>query len=106
MIRFSVLIEFRDKNGRDPSPNSKEEDIKALKQIKEEVLKLYEINEDKIKDDIFDLVFGEVASVCAIVGGVIAQEVIKAVSHKEVPIKNIFLLDPYTYNGKEESVGN
>lgn len=69
------------------------------------MFQLYEVNDDKLKDDIFELIFGEVASICAIVGGVIAQEVIKAVSHKEVPINNIFLLDPYTYNGKEESVG-
>lgn len=79
--------------------------MKTLKEIKGEIFKLYEVNSDKINDEVFGLIFGEVASICAIVGGVIAQEVIKAVSHKEVPINNLFLLDPYTYNGKEESVG-
>lgn len=105
VFNLSVLIEFRNKTGRNPSYLKRDEDIALLKSIKEEVFKLYEVNNDKIKDDIFDLVFEELAPICAIVGGTIAQEVIKAVSHKEVPINNMFLLDPYTYNGKEEIVG-
>lgn len=99
------MIEFRNKTGRNPSYSKKEEDIKLLKTIKEEVFNLYEVSMDKIGDEVFNLIFEEIASICAVVGGVIAQEVIKAVSHKEVPINNIFLLDPFTYNGKEECVG-
>lgn len=37
----------------------------------------------KLYSGVSSLIFGEIAPISAIVGGVIAQEVIKAVSHKE-----------------------
>jgi ubiquitin-like 1-activating enzyme E1 A len=68
------------------------------------MIDLYQFSNVKL-DNLYELLFGELAPVCAILGGVIAQEVIKAVSHKEVTINNIFLFDPVTYSGKELSVG-
>lgn len=106
MNYVAVLIEFRNKTGRNPFHEKKNEDIETLRSIKAEIFNLYDISADKLDDGVFDLVFGEVAPVCSIVGGVIAQEVIKAVSHKEVPINNVFIFDPFTYAGHEESVGN
>ncbi|KAJ8950495.1 hypothetical protein NQ318_015239, partial [Aromia moschata] len=102
-----TLIEFRNRHGRNPSILHKSEDIESLQAIKKDVFDLYRVDSSKSKltDDIFEIIFGEVVPVCAVVGGVIAQEVIKAVSHKEVPINNIFLFDPITYDGKEETVG-
>lgn len=101
-----ILLEFRNATGRNPQIATKDEDLKLLKSIKKDVFGLYEVDESKLKENtIFNLVFGEVVPVCAILGGVIAQEVIKAVSHKEVTINNVFLFDPVTYNGKEETVG-
>lgn len=104
-VFFSALIEFRNKQGRDPLFSKKEEDIAKLKEIKGDVLKLYEVNPDKVDDTLFELVFGEIVPVCSIIGGMLAQEVIKAVSFSEVPINNVFLLDPVTFSGKEELVG-
>lgn len=100
-----ILIEFRNKMGRDPHYSKKEEDIEKLKEIKEDVLHLYEVSADKVNDSLFDLVFGEMAPVCSVVGGMLAQEVIKAVSYTEVPVNNMFLFDPVTYAGMEECVG-
>ncbi|KAF5299386.1 hypothetical protein FQR65_LT09427 [Abscondita terminalis] len=100
-----LLIEFRDKNGRNPEYSLKIVDLEEMKSIRKELLHKYKFKEANFKEDILDLVFGEIAPICAIVGGVVAQEVIKAVSHKEVPIHNMFLLNPYTFSGKEESVG-
>lgn len=99
-----VLIEFRNRFGRSPQYSKKSEDLINLKAILQEISELY-AKESKLNDDVFDVVFGEVVPVCAIVGGIIAQEVIKAVSHKEVPIHNVFLFDPFTYDGKEMTVG-
>ncbi|XP_017784327.1 PREDICTED: SUMO-activating enzyme subunit 1 [Nicrophorus vespilloides] len=99
-----ALLQFRDKFNRDPMMESKEEDVKELKAIKDDILKLYQVNPDKFKEEVFDLIFGEVVPVCSIVGGVMAQEAIKAVSGKEVPINNVFLLDPFNYSGREENV--
>lgn len=101
------MIEFRNKKSRNPSLESKENDIKTLQDIKKDIFQLYQVDETKSKldADIFEIVFGEAIPVCAVLGGVIAQEVIKAVSGKEVPINNVFLFDPITYDGKEETVG-
>ena len=44
----------------------------------------------------------ELAAVAAIVGGVLAGEVIKAVSGKDAPLRNIFLFDGHDSNGVVE----
>ncbi|KAK9870538.1 hypothetical protein WA026_008100 [Henosepilachna vigintioctopunctata] len=100
-----TLLEFRNENGRNPQISTKTDDIEKLKIIKKSIVGLYKISTSIFEDSLFEQSFGEVVPVCAILGGVIAQEVIKAVSHKEITINNIFLLDPVTFNGKEECVG-
>lgn len=100
-----ILLEFRNRRSRNPEVSYKEKDTNLLIDIKSEVLDLYSVDHSKLSDDLFELIFGEVVPVCAVLGGVIAQEVIKAVSKKEVPINNVFLFDPITYCGKEETVG-
>ncbi|XP_074025647.1 SUMO1 activating enzyme subunit 1 [Leptinotarsa decemlineata] len=102
-----TLIEFRNKHNRHPLVSSKVEDIKSLQAIRKDVFELYQVDQSKssLFDDLFEIIFDEVVPVCAILGGVIAQEAIKAVSHKEVPINNVFLFDPISYDGKEETIG-
>ncbi|KRT86077.1 hypothetical protein AMK59_1202, partial [Oryctes borbonicus] len=102
-----VLLEFRNKYKREPLHTKREEDLTNLKSIwtgmsKEHNLDLAMLVND---NDIFELVFGQIAPICSIVGGIITQEAIKAVSGKEVPINNVFLLNPLTYYGKEECIG-
>ncbi|ERL89128.1 SUMO-activating enzyme subunit 1 [Dendroctonus ponderosae] len=99
-----ILLEFRNRQNRNPDIEHKEKDIALLQDIKIAVLDLYGFDHHKLNDVLFELVFGEVVPVCAVLGGVIAQEVIKAVSQKEVPINNVFLFDPVTFCGKEETV--
>lgn len=98
-----ALLQFRNKFGRDPEDASS--DVESLKKITAEILDLYQVSADKLSDEVFGLIYGEIVSVCSVVGGVISQEVIKAVSHKEIPINNVFLFDPFTYRGVEETVG-
>lgn len=99
-----VVMEFRSKYGRDPSHKQAQKDVKSLLQIKEDIFAKFNLDSSKLDEQVFSLLFGEVVPICSIVGGVISQEVIKAVSHKEVPINNVFLLDPLTFNGKEEII--
>ncbi|KAF5288910.1 hypothetical protein FQA39_LY03789 [Lamprigera yunnana] len=98
-----LLLEFRDKNGR--SPDKTEEDLEQMKLMRQKLLLKYNFKEENFKEEVLQLMFGQIAPICSIVGGVIAQEVIKAVSRKETPIHNMFLLNPYTFSGKEEIVG-
>lgn len=52
------------------------------------------------------MVFGQVSPVCAIVGGVLAQEIIKAVSHKDPPHKNFFFFTTLDGAGVVECIGH
>lgn len=104
-VLFLALIEFRNKQGRDPLYSKKDEDIQKLIAIKADVLKLYEVSVDKVDNSWFNLVFGEIVPVCSVIGGMLAQEAIKAVSYSEVPINNVFLFHPVTFAGMEELVG-
>ncbi|RZC32011.1 SUMO-activating enzyme subunit 1 [Asbolus verrucosus] len=99
-----TLLEFKKQHHRDPDYEKKNEDIEKLKIIAADIIELYNFTNLNM-DSLYELLFGELIPVCAIVGGVMAQEVIKAVSHKEVTINNIFLFDPITYSGKELTVG-
>lgn len=103
-IIISVLLEFRNIHKRDPLYNKRKEDLESLQSIWENMSKSCEIHSEAL-NELFDLIFGEIVPICSIIGGVIAQEAIKAVSGKEVPINNVFLLNPLNYSGKEETVG-
>ncbi|XP_022920536.1 SUMO-activating enzyme subunit 1 [Onthophagus taurus] len=101
-----ALLEFRDKFNRNVSRSKQDEDVNELKKMFESLAKKYEIDSNKLDENVFELLFGEVVPICSVVGGVIAQEVIKAVSGKEVPINNVFILNPLNYSGKEETICN
>ncbi|XP_037949065.1 SUMO-activating enzyme subunit 1 [Teleopsis dalmanni] len=95
-----VLQKFRETYGRDPSYKSREEDIKKLEQIRNE-----NIGEEVIPSDCFEDVFGQVSPAAAVVGGELAQEVIKVISKKEAPHCNVFLFDPNKCCGFIETIG-
>lgn len=101
-----VLLRFRDVHKRNVLAEERDADITKLKEIRDKLLKSLDINTERLPDETFDLVFGEVVPVCAIVGGVLAQEIIKAVSHNEAPLNNMFFFDPNNFSGKIECVGN
>ena len=52
-----------------------------------------------------DLLFAELSPVCAIVGGVLAQEVIKAISYKDAPHNNYYFYNPLESCGVVETIG-
>jgi ubiquitin-like 1-activating enzyme E1 A len=52
-----------------------------------------------------NLLFSELSPVAAIVGGVLAQEIIKVISNKDEPHKNFFLFNPLESAGVVEDVG-
>lgn len=82
------LQKFRDTNNRDPSAQSRDDDIKQLLAIRDEIAS------GLVPDSAFVHVFAQISPVAAIVGGQLSHEVIKAVSQKEAPNVNVFLFDP------------
>lgn len=97
---MKILQEFRDKENRDPSYLKRDDDIQKLLEIRDE------IGLDLVSDEFLCDIFSQISPSAAIVGGELAQEIIKAVSQKEAPHNNLFLFDPITCCGFIETIGN
>lgn len=99
-----MLLSFRDTYKRDVCYESKNSDIEKLKALRDKLLKTLEVESTKLSDSYLELIFDEVVPVCAIVGGILSQEVIKAISHNEQPANNFFFFDPENLSGRFECV--
>uniref|UniRef100_A0A3Q3BQQ1 SUMO1 activating enzyme subunit 1 n=1 Tax=Kryptolebias marmoratus TaxID=37003 RepID=A0A3Q3BQQ1_KRYMA len=93
-----VLLKFRTDKGRDPDPKSFTEDGQLLRQIRDDVLEALALSSDLLNDDFISYCFSEVSPVCAVVGGVLGQEVVKALSQRDAPHRNFFF-----FNGRKGS---
>jgi len=102
---LQVLFEFQSEMGRKPSPATKQEDVEMLKKLRDAVLERMKIPVTKVTDAMMDVLFGELSPVCAIVGGVMAQEIIKAISNKDAPHNNYFFYNPIESCGVVETIG-
>ncbi|XP_037041173.1 SUMO-activating enzyme subunit 1 [Bradysia coprophila] len=100
-IVLKVLQNFRETYGRDPFYKTRSEDLAKLLAIRNEIAPNL-----GIPDAAFVHVFAQISPVAAIVGGELAQEIIKAVSQKEAPHNNLFLFDPATCCGYVETIAN
>lgn len=52
-----------------------------------------------------DHIYGSLSPICAVVGGVAGQDMIRALANKDIPIINTFSFDGITMNGTVEKVG-
>lgn len=99
-ILLRILQIFRETHKRDPSYKSREEDVKELERIRNEL-----IGASAVTNQYFEYVFSQISPAAAVVGGVLAQEIIKVVTKKEAPNCNVFLFDPETCCGFIETIG-
>uniref|UniRef100_A0A1A9X445 SUMO-activating enzyme subunit 1 n=1 Tax=Glossina brevipalpis TaxID=37001 RepID=A0A1A9X445_9MUSC len=99
-ILLRILQKFRDKHNRDPSYLLRQEDIKDMECLAKEL-----INTPFAASDMFEYVFSQISPAAAVIGGVLAQEIIKVVTRKEAPHCNVFLFDPETCCGFIETIG-
>lgn len=97
-VALRVLQAFRDRFVRDPDYKNREDDLKNLFEIRDEIAA------GLVADEYFLNIFAQISSTAAIVGGELAQDVIKAVSRKKAPHNNIFLFDPETRCGFIEQI--
>lgn len=107
---LQVLFEFQSQEGCSPRTSKRETDIELLKKLRADVAKKLElpeknklVNEDG--DKMLELLFSELSPVAAIVGGVLAQEIIKVISNKDAPHNNFFLYNPMESCGVVEKIG-
>lgn len=52
------------------------------------------------------MLFGQVSPSCAVVGGLLAQDVIRAVSLRDTPTMNMFFFNPERCRGTVHNLGN
>jgi ubiquitin-like 1-activating enzyme E1 A len=103
-----VIEMFEEAEGRNPGQTSIEDLPKVLK-LRKQALEEHSLNESLIPDSLLErLLEGtrEFPPVCAIIGGILGQEVIKAISGKGDPFKNFFFFDATDGKGVIEDISN
>ncbi|KAF6148435.1 hypothetical protein GIB67_038790 [Kingdonia uniflora] len=109
MLYFAmrVIERFELVKGRTPGEISIA-DLPSLLKLKKELCETQSLNESHIPDSLLErLILGgtqEHPPVCAIIGGILGQEVIKVTSGKGDPIKNFFFYDVMDGKGIIEDI--
>jgi len=98
---LQVLLEFRDKHKRNP----KMDDLETLKELKNEVCQKINAPTNKVNDELLRVAH-PLNPACAIVGGVLAQEIIKCISKQDAPFNNFFFFVPDECSGIVEKIGH
>ncbi|GAB1609488.1 SUMO-activating enzyme subunit 1-like [Argonauta hians] len=100
-----VMLKFLEKHGRHPSVKSKSSDMEELEKLRTEILQSLSVKPEILTDYFLSHSFAELSPVSAIVGGVLSQEIIKAVSQKDKPHNNFFFFDGVNGTGLVEQIG-
>ncbi|XP_069764034.1 SUMO-activating enzyme subunit 1 [Narcine bancroftii] len=102
---LQVLLKFRSVNARDPSPDSYGDDSSLLLQLRDHLLDSLGVKSHLLTDEFTSSCFSELAPVCAVVGGVLSQEIVKALSRRDPPHNNFFFFDGLKSNGIVDCIG-
>ncbi|XP_014260992.1 SUMO-activating enzyme subunit 1 [Cimex lectularius] len=90
---MNILMKFRTDYCRDPLPTTS--DINVLIKMRDKECFELSLPNEKIPDELISKCVGAPMShVCAILGAVLSQEVVKAISRKDAPHRNMFFFDP------------
>ncbi|KAM7004039.1 SUMO-activating enzyme subunit 1 [Passerculus sandwichensis] len=100
-----VLLSFRSQVGRDPCPLRAPQDSALLLRLRREVLQGLGVTPQLLPEQFHSFCFSEMAPVCAVLGGVLGQEVVKALSHRDPPHNNFFFFDGVRGQGVVERLG-
>ncbi|XP_068666373.1 SUMO-activating enzyme subunit 1B-1-like [Aristolochia californica] len=103
-----VIERFEVAEGRNPGETSVA-DVPSVLELKKKLCQAQSVNESHIPDRLLErLVMSprEHPAVCAIIGGTLGQEVIKAISGKGDPLKNFFYFDAADGKGIIEDISD
>nr|GME17257.1 SUMO-activating enzyme subunit 1B-1-like [Ipomoea batatas] len=110
VLSVSYVIErFEEFEGGEPGLASNDADLLNVQKLRKELCEAQGLSESQISDSLLKrLLRGtrEFPPVCAIIGGILGQEVIKAISGKGDPIKNFFFYDAMDGKGIIEDVSD
>lgn len=103
---LQVLLKFRTDKGRDPQSVSFAEDSRLLLQIRDDVLETMGVSLELLPNTFVSYCFSEMSPVCAVVGGVLGQELVKALSQRDAPHRNFFFFDGLKGSGVVDYFGS
>ncbi|KAG6385952.1 hypothetical protein SASPL_154835 [Salvia splendens] len=107
-LALRVIEKFEELEGRSRGEISAA-DLPKVQRLRKELCDAQSHAESQIPDALLErLLKGrtEFPPVCAIIGGILGQEVIKAISGKGDPLKNFFFFDAMDGKGIIEDIGN
>ncbi|KAK3013855.1 hypothetical protein RJ639_010203 [Escallonia herrerae] len=103
-----VVERFEEVERRKPGETSIS-DLSNVLKLRKELCLAHSLNESQIPDALLERLIAvtrEFPPVCAVVGGILGQEVIKALSGKGDPLKNFFFYDAVDGKGVIEDISN
>ncbi|GKV13659.1 hypothetical protein SLEP1_g24646 [Rubroshorea leprosula] len=103
-----VIERFEEIEDRNPGDISIT-DLHGLLNLKKELCEANSLKESLVPDALLERLVKhkwEFPPVCAIIGGFLGQEVIKAISGKGDPLKNFFYFDALNGKGLIEDISN
>ncbi|KAF3645936.1 SUMO-activating enzyme subunit 1B-1 [Capsicum annuum] len=103
-----VIERFEALERRNPGETSVD-DLPNVLNLRKEICEAHCLNESQIPDSLLRRLIAsrtEFPPVCAIVGGILGQEVIKAISGKGDPLKNFFFFNAMDGKGIIEDISN
>ncbi|KAF3436916.1 hypothetical protein FNV43_RR19669 [Rhamnella rubrinervis] len=103
-----VIERFEEAEGHNPGEVSIT-DLPSVLKLKKELCERQSLNESHIPNALLERLLtgtSEFPPVCAILGGILGQEVIKAISGKGEPLKNFFFFDAMDGKGIIEDISN
>ncbi|KAM7480169.1 hypothetical protein LguiA_028382 [Lonicera macranthoides] len=103
-----VLERFEEVEKRNPGETSIT-DLPNVLKLRKELCQAHSLNESQIPDSLLERLVGntrEFPPVCAVLGGILGQEVIKALSGKGDPLKNFFFYDATDGKGIIEDISS
>ncbi|KAK9278542.1 hypothetical protein L1049_028586 [Liquidambar formosana] len=101
-----VIERFEQVEGRNPGETSIA-DLPGVLKLRKELCEAHSLNESQIPDALLERLVTatrEFPPVCAVIGGILGQEVIKAISCKGEPLKNFFFFDAMDGKGIIEDI--
>ncbi|XP_057421452.1 SUMO-activating enzyme subunit 1A-like [Lotus japonicus] len=103
-----VIEKFEEAEGRSSGEVSTA-DLSGVLKLKKELCTAQSLNESHVPDTLLERLVAntnEFPPVCAIIGGILGQEVIKAISGKGDTLKNFFFFDAFDGKGIVEDISN
>lgn len=104
-----AMFEFYKKHQRYPELRTQGQDHQELANLANEQIDKVHLDRklfDKLNDqDCWNNVFGEISPITAIIGAVVGQEIIRAITVQDHPIRNVFLFNGFQCSGSIENIG-